>query len=310
MTTNTPDLEQINYDLRFLKKPKWILFLIIMFFLVIVINFPLTKKIDNLVFGALSSNPRCPIMLESYEINIFPLPHLALSNLNIPNRCLSGGAGSLIIPKLKAYFRGPSLIPLGVSFKIETAVNQNPLEAFITAGYKHFVISLKENKISFDKLAPFIPQVQLAGDLIVDAHVEIEKKAISVLNIKVQSNNFAVPAQTIQGFMLQRLNIKNLLLTAVTENRKVNLNQFILGDESSPVRSEFTGKVALNKNNIKSSTLDLSGQLAIADKILEENFLLKSYLGQFDKKDNFYQLKITGPMIRPSVKSNSVKSNK
>lgn len=304
MNANTPDIEKINYDLRFLRKPKWILFLILMFFLVIITSFPLTKKIDTLVFGALSSNPRCPILLESYEINFFPLPHLALSNMSVPNRCLSGGPGNLLIPDLKAYFRGPSLFPLGASFKIETAINQNPIEAFTTAGFNHYVISLKENKISLDKMAQFIPQVQLAGDMIVDAHIEIEKNAISVLNLKVQSKNFAVPSQEIQGFVLQRLNIKNLFITAVTENRTLNLNQFIVGDEASPVRSEFKGKVILNRTNLKSSTLNLTGQVAVSDKMLEENFILKSYLSQFDKKDNFYQLKITGPMMRPSVKSN------
>ena len=304
MTSNTPDLEKINYDLRFLKKPKWILFLFLMFFFVIITSFPLTKKIDSLIFGALSSNPRCPIILESYEINFFPLPHLALSNLSIPNRCMNGGTGNLVIPDLRAYFRGPSLFPLGVSFKIETQINQNPIEVFTTAGFNHYVISLKENKIALDKLASFIPQVQLAGDVILDAHVEIEKNAMSVLNLKLQSKNFAIPSQTIQGFVLQRMNIKNLFITAVTENRTLSLNQFILGDESSPLRSNFKGKIILNRTNIKSSTLNLTGEVAVAEKMLEENFILKSYLGQFDKKDNFYQLKITGPMMRPSVKTN------
>lgn len=304
MTTNTPDIETINYDLRFLKKPKWIFFLIVMFFLVIIINFPITKKIDAMIFGALSSNPRCPILLESYKINIFPLPHVALSNLNIPNRCISGTPGNLIIPELKAYFRGPSLFPIGLSFKIETAINENPIEVLTTAGINNYVLSMKENKIALDKLAPFLPQVQLAGDVILDVHVELEKNVLAVLNLKAQSKNFAVPAQSIQGFDLQRLNIKNLFITAVTEKKTINLSQFIIGDEVSPVRSEFTGKIVLNKKNIKSSSLNLVGQVAVADKMLQDNFILKSYLDQFDKKDNFYQLKITGPMKRPSVKSN------
>ena len=304
MNTDTPDIDKINYDLRFLRKPKWILFLVCMFIIIIVINFPLTKKLDNMIIGALGSNPRCPVALEEYSVNFFPLPHLKATEVSIPNRCLSGGTGSLIIPELRAYFRGPSLFPLGVSFKIETTVNNNPIEAFVTAGINNYVLSVTENRISLDKMAPFIPMVQLVGDVLVDAHLEIEKNSISKINLKLQSKNFVIPSQEIQGFVVQRMNIKNFFVTAVTENRTLNLNQFIVGDENSPLRSQFKGKIILNRKNIKSSTLNLTGQVAVADKMLEENFLLKSYLGQFDKKDNFYQLKLTGPMMRPSVKTN------
>lgn len=303
MKPNTPDIENINYDLSFLKRPKYILFLIIMFCLVLFINFPISKKIDSLIFGALSANSSCPINMDAYEINIFPLPHLKLENLSVPNRCLAGGSGSLVIPDLKAYFRGPSLFPLGVSFKIETEINKNPIEAYATVGINHYVVSIKENKISLDKLGAFFPQVQLAGDIFTDAHIELEDGAISVLNLKLQSKNFTIPSQEIQGFIVQPMNIKNLFVTAVTEKRTVNLNQFILGDETSPLRSEFKGKIILNRKNMNSSTLNLKGQIAVADKLLEENFILKSYLSQFDKKDNFYQIQLTGPLMRPSVKS-------
>lgn len=304
MSNYTPDIENINYDLRFLKRPKWIIFLITMFFVVVAINFPLAKKLDDLIIGSLNSNPRCPIGLDSYHFNIFPLPHLEANEVNIPNRCLSGGPGSTTIPKVVAWFRGPSLFPLGVSSKIETSLNNNPIEAYVTAGLGKYVLSIKENKISLDKLGTFIPAVQLAGDLLVDAHVELESGVLTKINLKLQSKNFVLPSQTIQGFQLQRMNIKNLFVTAITENRTLNLNQFIIGDESSPLRAGFKGKIILNRKNFKSSTLNLTGQVAVADKMLEENFILKSYLGQFDKKDNFYQLKLTGPMMRPSVKSN------
>lgn len=303
MKSNTPELEKLNYSLSFLKRPKYILLLVIMFFVVIFINFPIAKKIDSLIFGALSSNPSCPINMDAYEINVFPLPHLKINDLSVPNRCLAGGPGNLVIPELKAYFRGPSLFPLGVSFKIETEINKNPIEALATLGSNNYIFSLSDNKISLDKLGAFIPQVQLAGDIFTAAHVEIENGVLSVLNLKLQSKNFTIPSQEIQGFIIQSMNIKNLFLTAVTEKNTLNINQFILGDESSPLRSEFKGKIIMNKKNLKASTLNLSGQVAIIEKMLEENFILKSYLSQFDKKDNFYQIQISGPLMRPSVKS-------
>lgn len=304
MNTSPAELDSINYDLAFLKKPRWILLLFLFLVFSIFLNFSFKKKIDALIFGALSSNSRCPINIDSYAINILPLPHIEIKNMSLPNRCIGGRNGVTSIPLSKAYFRGPSLFPLGISLKVETELNKNPIDLYTTIGFGHYVFELKESKLSLDKLSPFIPTVTLAGEVIADMHVEIEESKLSLLNIKLQSNNFTFPAQEIQSFLIKRMNIKNLFLTAITEGNKVKINQFVLGDESSPIRADFKGDVRLNSKNIKASNLSLTGEVAFSKEMLDEIFIIKSYMAQFDQKDGFYQLKVQGPLSRPLMTSN------
>ena len=304
MSTTPTELETLNYDLAFLRKPRWILAIFFIILVSIFMNFSFEKKIDSLIYGALSSNSRCPIGIDSYAVNLFPLPHLEIVNMTIPNRCLGAGLGATSIPLSKAYFRGPSLFPLGVSFKIETEFNKNPINLYTTAGFGHYVFELKENKLSLDKLSPFIPKITLAGEVLADIHVEIEDSNLTVLNVKLQSDSFVFPSQEIESFLIKRMNIKNLFLTAVTEGNKVKITQLIVGNEDSPIRADFKGSVNLNNRNMRASTLDLKGELAFSKEMLDEMFLIKNYMNQFDQKDNFYQLKVQGPLTRPILSSN------
>ena len=98
-----------------------------------------------------------------------------------------------------------------------------------------------------------------------------------------------------------KLNIKNFFLTLSTEDRDIKVSKFILGDTSSPIRGDFKGSIKLNSRNIQASNLNLAGEISFADSLLNENFILKQYLQQFDKKDNFYQLQISGSPMSPKI---------
>lgn len=299
-----PNIEEIEYGLLFLKKPKWILLLLLMFSFSIFVNIPIIKSIDSFIYSSLSSNARCPITIAKYEINIFPLPHFNLKNLNIPGRCLGPGKPSLSFPSIKAYIRGPSLFPLGGKLKIVAEYKKSPLELYATLGLSTMIFELEENKIDLEHLNDFIPMVKLSGKALVDAYIELKDGKLETLNMKVQSNNFLIPGQSLAGmFTVKPLKIKNLFLSVTTEGKRLKINKFIIGDEASPVRSEFTGTIKLNARSLKASNLDLVGQVSFSEQFLKEIFILESYMKQFDKRDNFYQIQINGPLSRPSLKS-------
>ena len=67
MSDNQIDNE-VKYDLAFLMNPKWIIFSFSFFILVALYNFPLSKKIDQIVYSSLAVSNSCKIQIES----IFP----------------------------------------------------------------------------------------------------------------------------------------------------------------------------------------------------------------------------------------------
>jgi hypothetical protein len=299
-----PNIDDIEYGLLFLRKPKWILALLIMLNISIIGNIPTEDKIDDLIYSLLASNSSCPITMSGYEINLFPLPHFNLKGLSVPSKCLGPGKPSLRFPSIKAYIRGPSLFPLGGKFKIEAQYKKNPIELFATLGLSNMIFELEENQLDLEHLNDFIPMVKLSGKALVDAYVELKDGKLETLNMKVQSNDFLIPGQSLAGmFTVKPLKIKNLFLSVTTEAKRLKINKFIIGDEVSPVRSEFTGTIKINARSLKASNLDLVGQVSFSDEFLKEIFILETYMKQFDKRDNFYQIKINGPLSRPSLKS-------
>lgn len=306
MNENESSINEVRYDLSFLKSPKWIIVLIILFVSVIFFNFPLKKKLDNLIYSSLKISSQCHLKMQDYSFNVFPLPHVSIENLTIPGRCLGPKKASINIKEMDTYFRGPSFSPLGLSFKVETIFENIPIEFFIIGSPSTIVLVLKESMIPLGKLKRILPQVKLSGNAKTDLYVELENNKLKALNINLQSNNFSIPAQNIFDFDLMALDINDLHLVASTDEKsKLNISKFVLGSESSPIRSGFTGMINLNTNNMMNSELDLKGEIALSESLTQDFAfsMVKSYLDKFDKEDNFYQIQIKGPLYSPQASS-------
>jgi|TARA_Y100000748_G_C15475930_1_gene480781 hypothetical protein len=105
------------------------------------------------------------------------------------------------------------------------------------------------------------------------------------------------------GFDLEKMDINSLLIQLnLLPNNKLRIKKFIIGDEQSPLKANFSGELKLNTRNLKTSFLNTQGELFVSDKILQDIFLLKSILDRFDKKGKFYQIEIKSPL-------NSILSN-
>jgi hypothetical protein len=292
---------EVNYDLSFLRKPKWIALFFIFFLFVTIYNFPLGKKLDNLVYSSLQISSVCKLQISDYEVNVFPLPHVLVKDLNVPGVCMGRGKPDISLPDVRAYFRGPSFSPLGILFKVESEFESVPLEVFITAGMSKVTIVLKESLIPLEKLRTLLPSVKLAGQVKTDLYVELIGMKLQGLNIKLQSKTFLIPAQNIEGYKIDTLNIQDLLLIAATDNNSVlKISKFVLGSEKSPVRSSFKGTIKMSPSNFVNSILDIKGELALSDEL---NDSIGFILSKFDKKDNFYQIQVSGPLSNPKTGS-------
>lgn len=301
MNEDSPNPE-INYDIYFIKKVRWILALITIFIIIVISNIPLTKTLDSLIYGNLSFG-RCKINLSNYEVNILPLPHLNFQNIKIPGRCINQRQ-TISLKELKIYFRLISLAPFGPHFKIETAYNGNPLNFFLSSNFTftHIKVLMEENDISLEKFSNFFSDIKVSGKVKTDAIVELENMQLSLLQLNLQSKTLNIPGQNINGLNTPDLPLKNLLLTvdAKNPNKKIEIKQLIIGDENSPIRAEFSGVLKPGAAGITNSNINIQGQLAFSEEFSKNGimFLINGALSKIDKVDDFYQIQLNGTLTR------------
>jgi hypothetical protein len=292
-------LDDVSYSFPQINKVKLIAGFSAIFIFAFIVNFPLGEIVKNKIKLALTRVPGCAIEVKDINFSLF-LPSINLSNVNIPSRC---AGKALMLSQMNVEFRGPSFSPLGLSTKIETKYMGLPIEVFASLGISKQLFKIDHMKVSLAQLSQKIPQVSLAGDVEVNAIVEITKNKLSKLNALVESKNLSIPVQNIEGFTVPNMILKNFSVQiAQTNPKRMILKKFIIGDLKSPVRANYTGTITPNKQNFLLSKIDLKGEVAFG-KVIEDQFgLLLGFFNAFPKKDKFYQMRLQGTIRHPKPK--------
>lgn len=298
------ELDKINYSYKFLLAPKWLIGSGVIFFLIIVLQFPAKDKVDQLIYSSLTNIPGCPIQFSDYRFELFA-PKLVFNNINIQGECFKKPGEPIKLKELKVYIRGLSFSPLGASFKVVTRLKNTLIEAKIVPGISSLSVLMendgeeKSNIIKLSDFASAIPAVELDGDInITNLYLSMGYNGkIKDLTANLASKNFAIPAQTIQFVGVKNLQINNFLLQVMSlKNGKYKIKKFILGDDKSPIIAEFSGELKPNLSQVKKTYLNISGELAFSDKFMKDYSIVNIFLGQFDKKDKFYQIQAKGSL--------------
>ncbi len=306
--------QSIDYSLSHLKRKKIVFFLIALFCLTLLVKFPMKSLLNQKLQSLLQVSPSCTIDLQKNEFEFF-LPKIIFGDVTLPAGCVFPQK-QIKLKETSLHFRGLSFSPFGLSFKLETTYKQNQLEAFFIPSFNSISILLeneseggkflgKTNKINFSDLKEFLPIVRFNGDLVISTlFLQLSYGgSLKDFILNVSTNNFLFPKQSIMGFDLEKMDINSLLIQLnLLPNNKLRIKKFIIGDEQSPLKANFSGELKLNTRNLKTSFLNTQGELFVSDKILQDIFLLKSILDRFDKKGKFYQIEIKSPL-------NSILSN-
>ncbi len=298
---NKQEVENINYDLPGLKRTHLLTFIIASFFIGFIIYFPFGRKLEDVINANLNSIPGCSLNYNDIALEFF-MPKIIIKELNIPNRCTKT-ANDLFFPLTKLHFRGISFAPLGISTVVETQFNKDHIEIQQSLGTDKQVFRIDDNKINLKSIQQLASlPIDLSGDILLNALILTQKAAVDEANIEVKSKNLVIPAQLVQIISIPELKINSLLLRAEQLNPKqIRIKEFILGDVNSPIRAKFKGLIYPNTRDFASSQIDLKGEFALSDTILkDEKFsMIKFFLNQYNQKDGFYQIKITGSIARP-----------
>lgn len=298
-TQNTDDLD---YSFPKVGKSKLITSLIAIFLLGIIIYFPFMFKIKSVVKEQLNHIPGCAVDYDDIHLE-FLLPKLIVRDLAIPQSCFGQHGAPLRMDNVYLYFRGLSFSPFGPHFKIETNLNGIPLSSYLSAGIGGVALNVKDNEFELNKVSKTLPAINLAGKIKLDLLARMKGQNLSDLKLKIESKDFTLPGQNIQGFKLATMRLNNLLIKADMAGKKVKVSDFIVGDQDAPIRANFRGDLAINQRNFTGSQLNLKGEVAFAQSFLEKYSIIKLVMAKFDKKDEFYQIKLTGPLSSPKPTS-------
>ena len=296
------ELEEIDYELPNASKSKWIAGILGILFVSIFLYFPISYKVKSLLRTNISKIPGCPLKYKSISTELF-LPKLIVDGLSIPMSCFKQYGQPIKLNKTYLYFRGFSFSPFGPHFKLETEINKNPISAYLTAGIGGIALNMRENKLDLDKVLKSFPKVKFSGIVEVDALVRLKSGKLNDLKLNIRSKNFMLPAQSIQGFTLGNMKINDLLIQTQMTDNKLNIKDIILGDTDSPIRAKFNGDIKMHAKNIKMSTLNVKGEVAFSQVFLDKYMIIGMFMKKYDKKDEFYQLKIGGTIGKPNPTS-------
>ncbi len=305
MSAVHPEQAVIDYEFGKSSKIKIFFLALIIIFCSFIYYFPFLGIVENQLKMALTTNPSCPINYKDLKFDLF-FPKIILNNINISGRCVNNSFVKLDHAKL--HFRGFSLSPIGPFFKVETSLKKKPFSLYAGVGFSSATVKIEKQTLNLTDLKEILP-VGLVGKVKVSSKVNMnyKKGSLSDLYLNVESKNFIIPSQNIQGFDLPTFNIKNLLILGQSKSEKeFTVKKLIVGDKDSPLRMDFKGPLKVNSKMFNYSTLDLDGKFTFSKEFIESPIggILTGTLGldQFDKQDNFYLAQLVGPLSMPALK--------
>ena len=119
-------------------------------------------------------------------------------------------------------------------------------------------------------------------------------------SIKLKSTNLKLPSQAIQSFNFPMINLGNFLLKGnYQQSGKFLVQEFIIGNQDSPILAKITGSIQVNQNHITESILNLEGKVKFS-KSFQKKFPILNLLigGKKTDKNGFFNLTLTGPLGR------------
>lgn len=291
----------INYSLPKVGVFKWISYILIVFVVTVILYFPFLMTVESLVKSSLTKIPGCPIEISELNFELFS-PKIIIPRASVPKRCFGQFGSPIIVTQTKLFFRGFTFSPFGPHFKLETNLLSNNINALVTTGISESQININDNNIKLDSLYEVFDAIKLNGNVKLNAVVKLKDQKLDDLKLTMKSTNLGLAAQSIGNFTLYGLKIKNLDLIANMNKGKVNIKNFILGDQAAPIRANFKGSITPN-NNFSKSIANISGELAFSDPFQKQYSFIDFVMARFTKKDKFYQIEIKGPLSSPLVRS-------
>lgn len=282
---------------------KIILIALCMFCVGLLLNFSLQNNIKNKIAAALSAQPSCPIVYEDLNVQLL-FPSIGLSKATLPGSCFQSRGSSIELDNIEFYLSGLSFYPFGLKFDGKALGEQLDFKSTLSLGLPRPFFKLHKSTIDMKLINALISRPGLlSGDLELEAQGQLDGPLIKQMNMLIQAKKLSLPAQTISGLRIPTLNFGQAAgKLRLSDHNELNLDEFVLGNENSPIVGKLNGQVRLNQNNINGSQLDLTAFLKFSPSFIESFPVLNFFLNNKEKNDeDFYKIQITGLLGSPNV---------
>lgn len=294
-------IDHVRYGIKNVLSFKWIILFFLVFLIGFLLTFPIKEKIHSTLSTALSQNPSCPISFDNIEYHLLP-PSIELKKINIPSRCSDRTLKDLTIPTATLAFGGVSFSPIGPVVSLKVGLLSEPILAKLVLGITEQVIKIDNNNVDLKELVSYLNEPYLvSGNINLNARLILKNNTLNQGEIRVQSQDLLIPAQSIKGgFELPVMDLQVLdLIAEIPEGgSQYNISTLNIGAPESAIRLKGTGTILPQTNGIK-----LELELAPSQDFLNEFLILETLLQSYNKKDGFYRIKVEGNMNAPTIKS-------
>ncbi len=252
----------------------------------------------------MKANPNCSLQFKNYEFGLL-LPNIQFNEVAIPNGCVSRDQKMFIVDRMEVSFGGINFSPFGAVVNLELKLGKNIINLKASSNGTEHVVKMSKQKLSLAPIAQLLSEKmgmtvpELRGKAVLDFHLKTKGQALEIFDLKLNSEDFRLPAQSMMGFAIPDLDLKKLDIETKGKGKQILVEKVIAGSHNAPIYINTDGSIALDGRSINRSSLDMNIELKFSEEILEQYAIFKMVLAQFDQGDNTYKLKLTGTMATP-----------
>ncbi len=267
-------------------------------------NFPLSSIITDLVTQNLRNLSTCPITFEKIETSLFFIPKVTIKNPSVSGMCFKMPGQDLKFNDIVITFRGPSFYPPGIKLHAAIIKEKSRLHIYPSISYNRVMVKITDTTIDSNIMNSFMSKKNIMqGQFDIEALLDLSNNKLASADIRVKSNNLVITGGNYNGFVFDTLDMGHFQLKASKGNsEKFFINELTAGSTNSPINAKFDGEILTNDYNFSFSNLNLKGELAFSQAILNDSkysFLSNLIFGNYKTKNGAYQVQIGGTLEAP-----------
>ncbi len=298
----TPEniLDNKIYELEHIKQYKLLLTTIFLFLLGLLFNFSFKSTLRQMIHHNLVANQQCPMSYQNLDVSLF-LPKISISNLSISGSCLQLPTGNLELPRVEVQFRGPSFYPPGIKLKLQATQENSEINVYASISFSKILLKIEETTITEKTINSLSGRpLAIQGSFDVTSLITLSNMNLEEAQFLIKSKNMLIPPQDFNGLTIPSLPIGVISAKGRYSSNNINIENVIIGTDSSPITANLYGKINVNRQVLPQSLIDIDGEIKFSESFISDFAILTLFLGGKTAENGFYKIKLSGTLANPS----------